>query len=124
MEEGREGRGVGKGRGVGGTYLHIIVWHILEARDKRSEVSLIFGLPRGGDGGEGAAVEGLQRGDDHRMLAPQHRVRVLARQLDRRLVRLGARVAEEGFVMTACAHQLGSELPLNEEVKCQGSRSK
>ena len=54
-------------------------------------------LPGGGDGGQGAAVERAQRGEDHGLGEVQARAGALARQLEGRLVRLGTDVAEENL---------------------------
>src|SRR5205085_2820704 len=54
-----------------------------------------FRLPARGDREQRAYVERVDRRDDARLVRPVAVVRVAARELERRLVGLGARVAEE-----------------------------
>ena len=63
--------------------------------DLRPETFEIFRLAAGRDGGERAAVKGAFEGQNAIALGMAVDRLVLARHLDRRLVRLGARIGEE-----------------------------
>ena len=64
--------------------------HVVDAGEKRAEVGVVLRLAgRQADGAHGAAVEGAEEGDDVRP------ARVVARQLEARLDRLRAGVADE-----------------------------
>ena len=66
------------------------IGHVEDAGQQRPEAGVVLGLRRGqADRAVGPAVEGAQEGDH------VWRPRVVAGQLERRLDRLGARVAEE-----------------------------
>jgi len=77
---------------------------------------VVLGLAGRGDRRERAAVEGVLRREDERLVDLEDLVRVLACELDGRLVRLGARVAEEGAVRARSLHQPRRELPLLRDV--------
>ena len=54
-------------------------------------------LPRGGDGGQCASMEGVDRGDDDGEVDVEFGVGVLPRELDGSLVGLCSTVAEKGL---------------------------
>ncbi len=69
---------------------------VAEATGQRLVAFLVLGLRGGGDRGQGAAVEAAAEGDDHALLRRAAlRAGPLAHQLDRRLVGLGAGIAQE-----------------------------
>ena len=74
----------------------VAVGDVAEAGDERFEALPVLRLPRGGQRGERAAVEGGLRADDDVAGGAVREVRVAAHELDRGLVGLGAAVAEEG----------------------------
>ena len=75
--------------------VRVVAGHDHEPRRQRPE-EVLAGEPRsGGEGGEGAAVEGVVEDDDLGAIDVP-RMSVPADQLDRAFVRLRARVAEEG----------------------------
>src|SRR5690606_32956335 len=86
-EDGGRGRRDGVAHG-----LEVVVGNLAEARNRRFEPLFDLGLPRGGDAGEGAAVEGVG-GGEHLVTALV--VAELAGELEQALVGLGARVGEE-----------------------------
>jgi hypothetical protein len=68
------------------------------AGEERLEALLVLGLPGGGDGGEGAAVEAGLEADELEAPVLTARVLRLPCELEQRLVGLRAGVAEEGPV--------------------------
>ena len=82
--------------------IEIAVGGVLEAGKHRPQALVVFRLGGGGDGAERAAVEAAAEGDDLVL----HAVGAEANELDRRLVGLGAGIAEE---------RLSAEAPLGEE---------
>ena len=77
-----------------GDGVEVVVGDVGEAGDHRLEARVILGLGRRGQGGVGPAVEAALHRDD---LEPARGVAVGPGQLDRRLVGLGAAVAEEAL---------------------------
>ncbi len=73
----------------------VVVADVGESRGTRAESVGVLGLAARGDGEERPAVEGVERRDDAKFLRAEMIVRVAARELERRFVRLGAGVAEE-----------------------------
>jgi len=85
-----------------GHRVEIAVGGVLEAGEHRPQAFVVFRLGGRGDGAERAAVEAAAEGDDLVL----HAVGAEANELDRRLVGLGAGIAEE---------RLAAEAPLGEE---------
>ncbi len=79
---------------------------VAEAGRQRLEALVVLGLGGGRHGGQGASVERTLEADDLPFVGRMTQARVLAHQLDRRLIGLGARVAEEHPVGEAGRHQL------------------
>ena len=71
-----------------------------DTRDEGLERLAVFGAVGGGERGEQPAVERARERDDLRLAGP------LADKLERRLVGLGARVAEERAIGERARHQL------------------
>jgi hypothetical protein len=75
----------------------VVVRHAREALHQRLEAGLYLAITGGAQGGERAAVK-TAVGHHHRRHADAAPVAVFAGNLDRRLVGLGAGVAEERFL--------------------------
>ena len=73
----------------------IVVAAVPEASRQRLEALVVLRLRGGGHRGEGAAVEPVVEGHDLALLRAVAEARMLARELDRGLVRLRAGIAEE-----------------------------
>ena len=73
----------------------VVVAAVPEASRQRPEALLVLRLRGGGHRGEGAAVEPSMKGHDLALLRAVAEARMLARELDRGLVRLRPGVAEE-----------------------------
>ena len=95
----------------------VVVGEVAEALHHRLKALVVLRLAGGGDGRQGAAVEaGLGREDQWAALGAAidaaHHVAVLAGQLDRRLIGLGAGIAEEDLVGAAVGGDPGRQLLL------------
>ena len=102
------------GGAVGGGADHgldVVVVNVDEARQQRSEILLVVGLPGGRHGRLGPPVEGVECGDD--LVGPVPvQLAVAPRQLHCPLDRLGAAVPEEHEVQAAVFDQRLGQLQL------------
>ncbi len=83
------------GRELGFERRDVVVGQVDEAGGIGTEAAGVLLLPAGGDGEQRAPVEGVLRRDDPQLVRAEPVVRVAARELQRRLVRLGTGIAEE-----------------------------
>src|SRR5512144_567008 len=75
----------------------IIVWHMSDTARQRFEPLGIFRLPPHRYGKQGAAMEGLGKGDDFPLLRSEVVAGIFTCQLERRFVGFRTRVGEEDF---------------------------
>ncbi len=73
----------------------VVVGDVRDARRARAEALCVLRLASGRDREQRAAVERVQRRDDAQLVRPEPVVRPAPRELQRRLVRFGAGIAEE-----------------------------
>ena len=93
----------------------VVVMDVVEAVRQRPEALVVMRLARRRQRRDRAAVEGVPRADDLRFLRVEA-VRVLACDLDRALVRLRARVAEERLVEARELDELRGRIGLRARV--------
>ena len=84
----------------------IVIGHMGDGRRQRGEILAVFGLTAHRHGKQGAAVEAVDASDDFALALAEMVARVFARQLQRRFVGFGARVAEKRLVGKRGTHQL------------------
>ena len=87
----------------------IVVGHMADAADRRTEALGVLGLAADADGEQGTTVEAVAAGDDLVLVGTKVVVRPTPRQLERRLVGLGAGVDEQHTVGKGRRHQLGCQ---------------
>mmetsp|Transcript_2953 Transcript_2953/g.9707 ORF Transcript_2953/g.9707 Transcript_2953/m.9707 type:complete len:489 (-) Transcript_2953:104-1570(-) len=95
---------------------HVVVGCVHKALGHGAEGVLVLGLPGGCDGGQRAPVEAVPRGHHEGPLHPARGARVLAGQLDGRLVGLRPGVAEEHLVSGRPIKDFAGQLALLRDV--------
>src|SRR5207253_2289266 len=95
----------------------VVVGYVLEAGHERLEAVLVLLLARRAEGGERPAVERVARRDDLVAVAREPLLRVLPRELERGLVGLRPRVAEEDPVGERVLHEELGQVDLGRRVE-------